>query len=164
MTRKTTAGRRRSAKRGQPAGTPVAFGALENWVGFNLRMAQEAAFQAFSRLSRDIGEHPGRFAILTLIAENRGISQTTLSTAAGRDKSSMTPVLEDLVRCGLVRRHKTDKDRRAYRLSLTPAGARTLAKLGACARQHEQNLDRAIGSGDRARFLRALKRISRRLS
>jgi DNA-binding MarR family transcriptional regulator len=164
MTRNTAAGRRGNAKGGERAGAPVVLGPLANWVGFNLRMAQEAAFQAFSRLSRDIGEHPGRFAILTLIAENPGISQTTLSTAAGRDKSSMTPVLDDLVRRGLVQRHKTDKDRRAYRLSLTPAGARTLAKLTACAQQHEQNLDRIIGVADRARIVRVLRKISVALS
>jgi DNA-binding MarR family transcriptional regulator len=164
MTRKSAAASRRNAKSDRPAGEAIRFGPLANWVGFNLRMAQEATFQAFSRLSREIGEHPGRFAILTLIAENPGISQTTLSTGAGRDKSSMTPVLEDLVRRGLVQRHKTDNDRRAYRLSLAPAGARTLAKLNACAQQHEQNLDRIIGAGDRAKFMRVLRKISGRLS
>ncbi len=69
-------------------------------------MAQEAAFQAFSRRSQEIGESPGRFATLTLIARNPGISQTELSHASGRDKSSVTPVVEDLVRRGLVERKR----------------------------------------------------------
>ena len=69
-------------------------------------MAQEAAFQAFSRRSQEIGESPGRFATLTLIARNPGISQTELSLASGRDKSSLTPVVEDLVRRGLVERKR----------------------------------------------------------
>ena len=152
-------------RRGKPSRHgEVDFGPLAGWVGFNLRMAQEGAFQAFSALSREIGEHPGRFAILTLIGKNPGISQSALSTAAGRDKSSMTPVLEDLVRRGLVRRAKMDGDRRTYRLAITPAGARTLAKLNACAQRHERNLDRIIGAGDRARFIRALKRLSAALA
>ncbi|MBV9346495.1 MAG: MarR family transcriptional regulator [Pseudolabrys sp.] len=153
---------RRVNKAGNGAG--VTYGPLAGWVGFNLRMAQEATFQAFSKLSREIGEHPGRFAILTLIGENPGISQTALSAASGRDKSSMTPVLEDLVRRGLVRRAKMDGDRRTYRLAITPAGARTLAKLNSCAQMHERNLDRAIGARERARFLRTLKRITAALS
>jgi DNA-binding MarR family transcriptional regulator len=151
------AGARRggAAKRGA-----VKFGPLEHWVGFNLRMAQESAFAAFSHLSREIGESPGRFATLTLIAENPGISQSALGDAAGRDKSSMTPVLEDLVRRGLVSRARAAADRRSYRLALTSAGAATLARLNGCARKHEQNLDRIIGPRDRARFLRVLKRIA----
>ena len=85
-------------------------------------MAQEHAFEAFSRRSQEIGESPGRFATLTLIARNPGISQTELSHANGRDKSSFTPVVEDLVQRGLVERKRMREDRRTYRLNLTPAG------------------------------------------
>src|SRR4029077_10633438 len=80
----------------------VDYGPLADWVGFNLRMAQGAAFQAFARLANEIGTRPGRFATLMLIGRNPGISQTALSRANGRDKSSLTPVLNDLARRGLV--------------------------------------------------------------
>jgi len=123
-------------------------------------MAQEATFQAFSRRSKAIGESPGRFATLTLIARNPGISQTALSLASGRDKSSVTPVVDDLVRRGLIERKRVHSDRRAYRLSLTAAGKKTLAELMRCARQHERNLDRLIGRRERTRFLATLKRIA----
>ena len=92
-------------------------------------MAQEAAFQAFSHLSREVGEKPGRFATLTLIGRNGGISQTELELASGRDKSSVTPVVEDLVQRGLIKRARLARDRRAYRLHLTAAGKKTLALL-----------------------------------
>ena len=82
-----TGGRRRG-RNGEAFAESINFGPLAHWVGFNLRMAQEAAFQAFSRRSLEIGESPGRFATLTLIARNPGISQTELSHANGRDKSS----------------------------------------------------------------------------
>jgi DNA-binding MarR family transcriptional regulator len=149
----------RCGKNGSVA-DPINFGPLEHWIGFNLRMAQEAAFQAFSRRSQVIGEGPGRFATLTLIGGNPGISQTALSQAAGRDKSSLTPVVEDLVRRGLVARQRMHDDRRTYRLNLTAAGKKTLTQLTRCARQHERNLDAIIGRRDRARFLQILKRIA----
>ena len=107
------------------------FRSARHWVGFNLRMAQEAAFQAFSHLSQEIGESPGRFATLTLIARNPGISQTELSLANGRDKSSLTPVVEDLVQRGLVERKRMDDDRRTYRLNLTPSGKKMLTDADA---------------------------------
>ena len=123
-------------------------------------MAQEAAFQAFSRRSQEIGESPGRFATLTLIARNPGISQTELSLANGRDKSSVTPVVEDLARRGLIVRKRVNSDRRAYRLNLTPAGKKTLTELTRCARRHERNLDAIIGPSDRKRFIAILKKIA----
>jgi DNA-binding MarR family transcriptional regulator len=154
-----TGGRRRG-RNGEAIALSVNFGPLAHWVGFNLRMAQEAAFQAFSHLSQEIGESPGRFATLTLIARNPGISQTELSLANGRDKSSLTPVVEDLVKRGLVERKRMDNDRRTYRLNLTPSGKKVLTMLTHCARRHERNLDRVIGERDRKRFLQILKKIA----
>ncbi|HZT26355.1 MAG TPA: MarR family winged helix-turn-helix transcriptional regulator [Pseudolabrys sp.] len=152
--------RYRHGSNGGSGAAPVNFGPLANWIGFNLRMAQEATFEAFSRRSKEIGESPGRFATLTLIARNPGISQTELSHANGRDKSSVTPVVEDLVRRGLVERKRENHDRRTYRLNLTAAGKRTLAELNRCARGHERNLDRVIGRAERTRFLAILKKIA----
>ena len=155
---KQTSGRTASRK---PNGQDEAvdYGPLAEWVGFNLRMAQAAAFQAFSRLAQEVGTRPGRFATLMLIGRNPGISQTALSRANGRDKSSLTPVLNDLARRGLIRRTRTRADQRAYRLSLTPAGKSLLAQLVRCARTHERNLDRIIGAREQKSFVRILKRI-----
>lgn len=158
MRRMNGAGRGR--RNGEAGFGEINFGPLATWIGFNLRMAQEATFQAFSRRSQEVGETPGRFATLMLISRNPGISQTELSHAAGRDKSSLTPVVEDLVRRGLVERKRMTSDRRAYRLNLTPAGKKTLTMLIRCARQHERNLDRVIGKRDRTRFLALLKKIA----
>jgi DNA-binding MarR family transcriptional regulator len=154
-----TGGARRG-RNGEAIAESINFGPLEYWVGFNLRMAQEAAFEAFSRRSQEVGESPGRFATLTLIARNPGISQTALSHANGRDKSSLTPVVEDLVRRGLVERKRMHADRRAYRLNVTPAGKKTLVMLTRCARRHELNLDCIIGLRDRKRFIQILKKIA----
>jgi DNA-binding MarR family transcriptional regulator len=154
-----TGGRRR-VRNGEAFGQPINFGPLAHWVGFNLRMAQEAAFQAFSRRSQEIGESPGRFATLTLIARNPGISQTELSQANGRDKSSLTPVVEDLVKRGLVERKRMDSDRRTYRLNLTHDGKKILTMMTRCARRHERNLDQVIGTRDRKRFIQILKKIA----
>src|SRR5215831_18463629 len=137
----------------------IDYGPLAGWVGFNLRMAQAAAFQAFARLASEIGTRPGRFATLMLIGRNPGISQTALSRANGRDKSSLTPVLNDLARGGLVVRRRTRADQRTYRLSLTPAGRRLLGALTRCACEHEKKLDRIIGAKEQKGFVRALKRI-----
>jgi DNA-binding MarR family transcriptional regulator len=150
----------RRGRNGETIAESINFGPLATWIGFNLRMAQESAFQAFSRRSLEIGESPGRFATLTIIARNPGISQTELSLAAGRDKSSLTPVVEDLVRRGMVERKRMRDDRRAYSLNLTAVGKKTLTQLTRCARRHERNLDGIIGMRDRKRFIQILRKIA----
>jgi DNA-binding MarR family transcriptional regulator len=136
------------------------FGMLANRIGFHLRLAQAASFQAFRDEAREIDLSPGRFATLMLIGRNPGISQTTLAAANGRDKSTLTPILEDLEKRGFVKREKMKSDRRSYQLTLTESGNRKLQELTACAKRHDENLDRIVGPKDRAKFLKILQKIA----
>ena len=101
-----TNGVHRQTKRAAARNGSVDLGPLDNWIGFHLRLAQSASFQAFTREARGVDLSPGRFATLLIIGRNPGISQTALSRANARDKSSLTPVLEDLERRRLIRRRQ----------------------------------------------------------
>jgi DNA-binding MarR family transcriptional regulator len=149
-----------ASPRKAPANENVDFGPLANWVGFHLRLAQTASFQAFVDEAREIDVSPGRFATLLLIGRNPGISQTALAAANGRDKSTLTPILEDLERRGFIVREKLKSDRRSYQLTLTESGKKMLEQLMACAKRHDDNLDRIIGPKDRAKFLKTLQKIA----
>lgn len=138
-------------------------GPLKDWIGFHLRLAQTAAFHAFARLTEEFDIRPGRFAVLMLIGRNPGISQTALSRANGRDKSTLTPALADLGRRRLIVRRRTAEDRRSYRLFLTPAGEAMLAELTRRAARHEESLERIVGKADRARFMDILRRLTTEL-
>lgn len=135
-------------------------GPLADFIGFHLRLAQEASFQAFARRVRDFDLRPGRFAALALIGWNPGISQTALGRASGRDKSSLTPALDDLAKRGLVNRRRSSRDRRSYTLSLTAKGEKLLEKLMAHANAHDRRLDAIVGAKHKAEFIRTLRRIA----
>jgi DNA-binding MarR family transcriptional regulator len=150
----------RRAKAEASAEAPLRLGPLADFIGFHLRLAQEASFQAFARRVRDFALRPGRFAVLALIGQNPGISQTALGRAAGRDKSTLTPALDDLVRRALVRRERVAADRRSYALSLTPKGEKLLAELFQHARAHDRELDAVVGLEAKAEFIRTLRRIA----
>jgi len=153
-----------NGEQSRPASEPIDYGPLDDWVGFHLRLAQTASFQAFARATEEVDLSPGRFSVLMLIGRNPGISQTALSRANARDKSTLTPALNDLVRRGLVTRTRVASDRRSYQLSLTPSGEAMLRRLTACAERHDRNLDRIIGKRDRAQFLRILRKLVAELS
>lgn len=157
----TKSAARRSAPR--KAVGDIDFGPLAEWIGFHLRMAQTASFQAFGRQARDIDLSPGRFAALTVIGCNPGISQTALSRAIGADKSTMTPALDYLVKRQLLRRTRMENDRRTYCLTLTLEGEKMLRDLTACARRHEAALDAVVGPRERAQFLKTLRKIASEL-
>ncbi len=146
------------------AGDAATIGPLADYIGFHLRMAQNASFQAFARRVGQTELSPGTFAVLTLIRHNPGISQTALSRADGRDKSSLTPALNALERRGLILRQRLPTNRRTYALSLTPAGERVLAGLTRHAEAHDRSLDRIVGATEKPRLIRLLRRIAAELN
>ncbi len=148
---------------GEKAAAGVDFGPLADWIGFHLRMAQTAAFQAYVHRTRELDLSPGKFSALSVIGSNPGLSQTQLSQAIGSDKSTLTPAIEELVRRGLVRRSRMPEDKRTYRLTITAQGEKILRELTACAVAHERELDAIVGPRERTQFLRALRRISEQL-
>lgn len=160
----------KKAAAGKAGGKPAqaqkspALGQLADFIGFHLRLAQEASFHAFARHVGVTDLRPGRFAVLALIGENPGISQTVLGRICGRDKSSLTPALDDLERRGLIARQRLPHDRRSYALMLTPAGKSMLHELMAHAKAHDLELDRIVGVENKDAFLGTLRRIIAALS
>jgi DNA-binding MarR family transcriptional regulator len=153
----------RTADEAQQAGGEAVLGVLDDLLGFHLRQAHDASFRAFARHSGDPRLKPGRFAALMLIQNNPGITQVALSRALARDKSSITPLIQELQRLGLVVRRPSPRDRRSTTLRLTAAGGRVLADLLEHAEAHDRQLDAVVGEQKRE-MIALLRRITEALS
>jgi DNA-binding MarR family transcriptional regulator len=141
------------------ASATVDLGDLDSYIGFHLRVAQEASFRAFARASGQHGVKPGRFTALMVIAGNPGISQAALGQTIARDKSSITPLIQDLQRLGLIERHNAADDRRRVELTLTAAGEQLLERLRRFAGEHDAKLDAIVGAR-KGEFLDLLRKIA----
>ncbi len=147
----------RAAKPADPA-TPVDLGELESYIGFHLRVAQDTAFRSFARVSGLNGVKPGRFAALMVIAHNPGIGQAALGHTIARDKSSITPLTQELQRTGLIERRTSVGDRRRVELYLTRAGEQQLDRLRRFASEYDARLGAIVGA-KKDEFLDILRRI-----
>lgn len=141
----------------------VRLGLLADYVGFHLRMAQDASFRAFARHTGMRDLKPGRFAAMTVIANNPGITQAALGRAIARDKSSVTPLIQELERRDLVARRQAPNDRRSVALTLTATGEEVLGRLMAHAAEHDRKLDEIVG-GQKREFIDLLKKIADNLT
>lgn len=147
-----------SARRGAASEGEIDLGVLDDYVGFHLQLAQSASFHAFKRLTGMSRLRAGWFTVLSLIADNPGITPVALSRASGRDKSTITPLLQDLTRDALVERQRTPGDRRSFRLHITDVGRDQLDHLARCAAEHEAAITAVVGD-HRAALVVALRRI-----
>jgi DNA-binding MarR family transcriptional regulator len=96
---------------------------------------------------------------MMVIHNNPGLTQIELSRAIARDKSSVTPLIQELARDGLVTRRSSKEDRRSIKLKLTKAGESALTTLLGHATDHDRKLD-AIVAGRKAELIALLKKIA----
>lgn len=165
MTETTTRSARSDTASPQPAeaAEEITLGRLDCYIGFHLRMAQTASFRAVRERSGLAKLRPGWFAVLSIIADNPGITPVALSRAAGRDKSTLTPVLSALSREHCLESRPRPGDRRSYRLYLTPRGRAYMEEIAAHAAEHERLLDAIVGP-KKQEFIDLLRRITEEMS
>src|SRR5258708_12949864 len=93
---------------------------LSGYVGYALRRAQGVIFADFNHTLSELDLRPAQFAVLVMIDQNPGTSQSSVSAALGIQKANFVAIIADLEKPGLVRRRKSHSDRRTYSLPLTP--------------------------------------------
>lgn len=105
------------------------YGPLNSMVGYQLRRANDIATKRFFSVLSDVGVTPGQIGVLTLIANNTGLTQSALSRGVGVDRSTMVAVIDRLEEMNLVTRGRAEHDQRAYSLELTPQGSALMTTL-----------------------------------
>ncbi len=133
---------------------------LSGYVGYALRRAQGVIFADFNHTLAGLDLRPGQFAVLVLIDQNPGASQSSVSAALGIQKANFVATIADLERRGLVRRRKSDSDARTYSLGLTSRGRALLLHASELQSMHENRVIAQIGSEGRLQLLTLLERLS----
>jgi DNA-binding MarR family transcriptional regulator len=134
------------------------FGPLDERIGYQLRRAFFRANGLFAKLAGEAGLAPGQFGVLKLVELNPGRSQTEIAAAAGLDRSSLTQLLDQVVRRGLIER-RPGRDRRTVSLHLTEEGRSALARAEPRVEEHETILRADLSEGEAVVLLEFLKRL-----
>jgi DNA-binding MarR family transcriptional regulator len=132
---------------------------LSEFVGFALRRAQAAVYADLNLSLAQVALRPGQFAVLKLIADNPGSSQSSVCSALGVQKANFVVTMSDLVRRGLVQRRRSVADGRTYALHLSAQGRRILRRAGELQSVHEQRLRDRLGVQGRTQLLELLDRL-----
>jgi DNA-binding MarR family transcriptional regulator len=122
-------------------------------------MAQLAVYEDFLS-DAPVGRiTPGHAAIVILIDANPELTQQQLCEAIGVDKSTFAVTLNRLEDRGLIRRVRSDVDRRQKMLRLTAKGTRALRAILAHIDRHERRVFSNLSPADREQLVVLLKKI-----
>jgi DNA-binding MarR family transcriptional regulator len=133
---------------------------LDQHLGYALRRAQVAAFDAFHRATAGAGITPPRYTALVILRANPGISQSTLGDVLGTARSGAMLLTNWLEGRGLAeRRHRRD-DGRAWGLYLTARGERLLETLRRRVRAQDQRFAARLTKTDQRKLLQFLDKLA----
>src|SRR5947209_5362840 len=129
----------------------------------------EFAGQLFFRLWRSshtrtaeklnsIGLTTALFALLNVLGARNGAIQQELSADMGIDPSAMVKLIDELERAGLAKRRRRPGDRRAWEVTITPKGRRTLERARRFAVQVEDEVLGGLSVADRRQLVALLRR------
>jgi len=124
-----------------------------------LHRAGQCAADIFSAEARASGLTPRQFAVLMVVAEEEGLTQTDLVERTGIDRSTLADIVARLLGRGLILRRRAKDDARAYAIKLTPQGARALREAQPGAAATDSQLLASLPPAKRQEFLESLSLI-----
>jgi DNA-binding MarR family transcriptional regulator len=127
-----------------------------------LRRAWYGLNQAFRQRVAHLGVTPDQFSILRWLSEGdpQGLTQRALTDLMSSDPNTITSTLARMEKSRLVSRAPHERDRRANRVKLLPAGRRTFEKARQAAMDLQERVLGMLPPPRRARFLEDLEVIA----
>jgi DNA-binding MarR family transcriptional regulator len=104
-----------------------------------------------------VGLTPASFALLNVLGAREGAIQQQLSSDMGIDPSAMVKLIDEVEGAGLAARRRRPGDRRAWEVTITAQGRRTLARARRLAAQVEDEVLGGLGDSERRELLRLLR-------
>lgn len=126
-----------------------------------LHRAGQCAGELFSAEIAEGGLTPRQYAVLLVVSQEEGLSQTALVGRTGIDRSTLADIVRRMLRKGLLSRRRTRADARIYSVRLTDKGREALQAARPAAEQAEARLLGALDPERRHAFLDTLDQIVR---
>ena len=133
-------------------------GALQDNVGYHMRKAVLASQSSFLRAT-GVKLMTGQYSVMEIIAQNPGRTQSAIAWAAGLDRSSLVPILNQFEKNGLINREEVKSDKRAYAVSLTIKGKEELEALRGQIEQMEKKFITGLGTKNHQQLIVLLQKF-----
>jgi DNA-binding MarR family transcriptional regulator len=127
-----------------------------------LRRAWYGLNQAFRRRIAHLGVTPDQFTALRTLLEGNalGLTQRDLTEAMSSDPNTVASLLERMATAGWIERTAHERDRRAYRIKLLPAGLKQYHLAREVALSLQTEVLAVLPERERERFLEELEAVS----
>ncbi len=138
---------------------------FDDSIGFLVNRAairlKNELWKAFKANGFDIT--PEQWGVLNCLWEEDGQTQTEIAERILKDKTNLTRMLDVMEREELVERHPHERDRRSYRIYLTPKGKNLKEKLIPIAMGINEASIQGLSAKERKVFMGLMNTITKNL-
>jgi DNA-binding MarR family transcriptional regulator len=133
---------------------------LTHLVGYAASRAAIEMRKVFARHMKPLGIKVVEFSILMLVAANRQVNQKQLGRALDISAPNLAVTLDRMVERGWVLRVRSEQDRRAQLIHLTPRGVDLVQRAQKIAATMENASLRALSAAERALLIELLLKVA----
>jgi DNA-binding MarR family transcriptional regulator len=133
---------------------------LTHLVGYAASRAALELRKVFTQHMQPLDLKIVDYCILMLVARNPSVNQKQLGQALDISAPNMAVTLDRMVERGWVQRVRSEKDRRAQHIHLTPAGRDLVARAEAISRTMEDATLRVLSAAERALLIELLLKVA----
>ncbi|MEM8918151.1 MAG: MarR family transcriptional regulator [Pseudomonadota bacterium] len=123
------------------------------------RVSHRLKKEADAALLESGGMSTAQAAVMTIIAEEDGVSQKYLAERLMQRESAITTMANRLLKAGYITRTRSDTDARAWVLKPAPAGMAALRSIRSPFGEINAVLDEAFEDADLDQLARGLQRV-----
>jgi len=134
-------------------------GAIDDILGFHIRLAHGAVYRHFMETFADLGLTQKQVSVLWLVDDHPEIAQADIGRRLQIDRATVMAIVNRLQKRGFIERGASKSDKRRQTLHLTQAGHEALVGARACILAHEDWLKSRFSASEVKTLVKLLKRI-----
>src|SRR3954463_6195442 len=132
---------------------------MDTNFAFEVNETAQALRRAFERRAAEHGVTRAQWRVLSRLNRRDGQRQVELADALDVEPITLCRMVDRLAEAGLVERRADEKDRRAWRIHLTPAAGPILERLRALADDFLADALEGVGPAEQAATRNILARV-----
>lgn len=130
---------------------------LGPWMGKTMKLLEHKVEEIMAENSIDLNRM--QFIVLRYIGDSDGLSQNDLAFFANRDKSTLTRMMNTLIKKGYIHREVCEKDKRRKLVTLTVQGKEIINKAIPHFKKLVQLMEEGISKEEKETTIKVLKKI-----
>lgn len=133
---------------------------FDDCIGFELKMTKNVMENEHNKYLKDFGISNEQGLLLALVYYDMpGCTQTQLAEALMKDKTTITRMVDTLVKKGKLERRASQEDRRVFNIYVTEDVGKSIEELNPIFEKREQELRELIGEEDYKRTIKVLRKM-----